>query len=396
MIDMQKKFFTSESVTEGHPDKVCDQIADAVLDDIFAEDSSARAAVEVCATTGVVLVFGEVSSSHKSDITSIVRNVVKDIGYDDSSLGFDYKTCAVLTALGEQSPDIAMGVDEAADYIGSDEYDKTGAGDQGMMFGYATDETAEYMPLPIMLAHALTRRLTEVRKSGELSWLRPDGKSQVTVEYIDGVPERVDVVVLSAQHSEDVDAETIEKELTEKVIKAAIPEEYLDDDTKIYINPTGRFVKGGPAGDSGLTGRKIIVDTYGGFCPHGGGALSGKDPTKVDRSGIYMARYICKNLVAAGACKRVELQVAYAIGVAKPVSVYVNSFGTGKADDETLAKIVSEVFDLRPKAIIDKLGLDRPIYRATSNYGHFGREEFPWEQLDMTDAVKDALNRYAE
>ena len=396
MIDMQKKFFTSESVTEGHPDKVCDQIADAVLDDIFAEDSSARAAVEVCATTGVVLVFGEVSSSHKSDITSIVRNVVKDIGYDDSSLGFDYKTCAVLTALGEQSPDIAMGVDEAADYIGTDEYDRTGAGDQGMMFGYATDETAEHMPLPIMLAHALTRRLTEVRKSGELSWLRPDGKSQVTVEYIDGVPERVDVIVLSAQHSEDVDAETIEKELTEKVIKAAIPEEYLDDDTKIYINPTGRFVKGGPAGDSGLTGRKIIVDTYGGFCPHGGGALSGKDPTKVDRSGIYMARYICKNLVAAGACKRVELQVAYAIGVAKPVSVYVNSFGTGKADDETLAKIVSEVFDLRPKAIIDKLGLDRPIYRATSNYGHFGREEFPWEQLDMTDAVKDALNRYAE
>lgn len=396
MIDMQKKFFTSESVTEGHPDKVCDQIADAVLDDIFAEDSSARAAVEVCATTGVVLVFGEVSSSHKSDITSIVRNVVKDIGYVDSSLGFDYKTCAVLTALGEQSPDIAMGVDEAADYIGTDEYDRTGAGDQGMMFGYATDETAEHMPLPIMLAHALTRRLTEVRKSGELSWLRPDGKSQVTVEYIDGVPERVDVIVLSAQHSEDVDAETIEKELTEKVIKAAIPEEYLDDDTKIYINPTGRFVKGGPAGDSGLTGRKIIVDTYGGFCPHGGGALSGKDPTKVDRSGIYMARYICKNLVAAGACKRVELQVAYAIGVAKPVSVYVNSFGTGKADDETLAKIVSEVFDLRPKAIIDKLGLDRPIYRATSNYGHFGREEFPWEQLDMTDAVKDALNRYAE
>ena len=396
MIDMQKKFFTSESVTEGHPDKVCDQIADAVLDDIFAEDSSARAAVEVCATTGVVLVFGEVSSSHKSDITSIVRNVVKDIGYVDSSLGFDYKTCAVLTALGEQSPDIAMGVDEAADYIGTDEYDRTGAGDQGMMFGYATDETAEHMPLPIMLAHALTRRLTEVRKSGELSWLRPDGKSQVTVEYIDGVPERVDVIVLSAQHSEDVDAETIEKELTEKVIKAAIPEEYLDDDTKIYINPTGRFVKGGPAGDSGLTGRKIIVDTYGGFCPHGGGALSGKDPTKVDRSGIYMARYISKNLVAAGACKRVELQVAYAIGVAKPVYVYVNSFGTGKADDETLAKIVSEVFDLRPKAIIDKLGLDRPIYRATSNYGHFGREEFPWEQLDMTDAVKDALNRYAE
>ena len=313
MKEPQKRFFTSESVTEGHPDKVCDQIADAILDDIFTEDPSARVAVEVCATTGMVMVFGEVSTSHYSDIAGIARGVVKDVGYDDSSLGFDYKTCAVLSSLDEQSPDIARGVDEAADYVGCDEYDKLGAGDQGMMFGYATDETAEYMPLPIMLAHAVTRKLTEVRKSGELPWLRPDGKSQITVEYIDGVPERVDVVVLSAQHSEDVDAATLEKELTEKVIRRAIPAEYLDDDTKIFINPTGRFVKGGPAGDSGVTGRKIIVDTYGGFCPHGGGALSGKDPTKVDRSGLYMARYVCKNLVAAGVCRRVELQVAYSV-----------------------------------------------------------------------------------
>ncbi len=396
MKEPQKRFFTSESVTEGHPDKVCDQIADAILDDIFTEDPSARVAVEVCATTGMVMVFGEVSTSHYSDIAGIVRGVVKDVGYDDSSLGFDYKTCAVLSSLDEQSPDIARGVDEAADYVGCDEYDKLGAGDQGMMFGYATDETAEYMPLPIMLAHAVTRKLTEVRKSGELPWLRPDGKSQITVEYIDGVPERVDVVVLSAQHSEDVDAATLEKELTEKVIRRAIPAEYLDGDTKIFINPTGRFVKGGPAGDSGVTGRKIIVDTYGGFCPHGGGALSGKDPTKVDRSGLYMARYVCKNLVAAGVCRRVELQVAYAIGMARPVSVYVNSFGTGVVDDDVIAEIVSEVFDLRPRAIIDNLGLNRPIYRATSNYGHLGRAEFPWERTDKVDDVRRVLERYTK
>ena len=396
MKEPQKRFFTSESVTEGHPDKVCDQIADAILDDIFTEDPSARVAVEVCATTGMVMVFGEVSTSHYSDIAGIARGVVKDVGYDDSSLGFDYKTCAVLSSLDEQSPDIARGVDEAADYVGCDEYDKLGAGDQGMMFGYATDETAEYMPLPIMLAHAVTRKLTEVRKSGELPWLRPDGKSQITVEYIDGVPERVDVVVLSAQHSEDVDAATLEKELTEKVIRRAIPAEYLDGDTKIFINPTGRFVKGGPAGDSGVTGRKIIVDTYGGFCPHGGGALSGKDPTKVDRSGLYMARYVCKNLVAAGVCRRVELQVAYAIGMARPVSVYVNSFGTGVVDDDVIAEIVSEVFDLRPRAIIDNLGLNRPIYRATSNYGHLGRAEFPWERTDKVDDVRRVLERYTK
>ena len=348
---MKKRFFTSESVTEGHPDKVCDQIADAILDDIFAEDTSARVAVEVCATTGMVMVFGEVTTKHYCDIPSIVRGVIKDVGYNDSSLGFDYKTCAVLSSIDEQSPDIAMGVNDATDGDGKDDYERTGAGDQGMMFGYACDETESLMPLPITLAHALTKRLTDVRKSGELEWLRPDGKAQVTVEYI-------------------------------------------DDDTKIYINPTGRFVIGGPAGDSGVTGRKIIVDTYGGFCPHGGGAFSGKDPTKVDRSASYMARYICKNLVAAGVCKRAELQVAYAIGMAHPVSVYVNTFGTGVIDDDSLAKVVREVFDLRPKAIIDHLHLAAPIYRKTSNYGHFGKEGFSWEETDMIEEVKQAVEKY--
>ncbi len=391
---MKRRFFTSESVTEGHPDKVCDQIADAILDDIFAEDASARVAVEVCATTGMVMVFGEVSTTHYCDIPAIVRGVIKDIGYNDSSLGFDYKTCAVLSSIDEQSPDIAMGVDEASDSDGKDVYDKTGAGDQGMMFGYACDETESLMPLPITLAHALTKRLTEVRKSGELSWLRPDGKAQVTVEYIDDVPERVDTIVVSCQHSEDVGMDELEEEIIDKVISYAIPQEYIDDDTKIYINPTGRFVIGGPAGDSGVTGRKIIVDTYGGFCPHGGGAFSGKDPTKVDRSASYMARYICKNLVAAGVCKRAELQVAYAIGMAHPVSVYVNTYGSGVISDDLLAKVVREVFDLRPKAIIDHLQLASPIYRKTSNYGHFGKEGFSWEETDMTEQVKQAVEKY--
>ncbi len=391
---MKKRFFTSESVTEGHPDKVCDQIADAILDDIFAEDSSARVAVEVCATTGMVMVFGEVSTTHYCDIPAIVRSVIKDVGYNDSSLGFDYKTCAVLSSIDEQSPDIAMGVDEASDSDGKDVYDKTGAGDQGMMFGYACDETESLMPLPITLAHALTKRLTDVRKSGELSWLRPDGKAQVTVEYIDDVPERVDTIVVSCQHSEDVGMDELEEEIIDKVISYAIPQEYIDDDTKIYINPTGRFVIGGPAGDSGVTGRKIIVDTYGGFCPHGGGAFSGKDPTKVDRSASYMARYICKNLVAAGVCKRAELQVAYAIGMAHPVSVYVNTYGTGVIGDDLLAKVVREVFDLRPKAIIDHLQLASPVYRKTSNYGHFGKEGFSWEETDMTEQVKQAVEKY--
>lgn len=391
---MKKRFFTSESVTEGHPDKVCDQIADAILDDIFAEDTSARVAVEVCATTGMVMVFGEVTTKHYCDIPSIVRGVIKDVGYNDSSLGFDYKTCAVLSSIDEQSPDIAMGVNDATDGDGKDDYERTGAGDQGMMFGYACDETESLMPLPITLAHALTKRLTDVRNSGELEWLRPDGKAQVTVEYIDDVPERVDTIVVSCQHSENVSMDELEAEIIDKVISYAIPQEYIDDDTKIYINPTGRFVIGGPAGDSGVTGRKIIVDTYGGFCPHGGGAFSGKDPTKVDRSASYMARYICKNLVAAGVCKRAELQVAYAIGMAHPVSVYVNTFGTGVIDDDSLAKVVREVFDLRPKAIIDHLHLAAPIYRMTSNYGHFGKEGFSWEETDMIEEVKQAVEKY--
>lgn len=391
---MEKKFFTSESVTEGHPDKVCDQIADAILDDIYTEDSSARVAIEVCATTGMVMVFGEVTTSHYSDIPSIVRGVIKDIGYDDSSLGFDYKTCAVLSSLDEQSPDIAMGVNTATD-SGSeeDEFELQGAGDQGMMFGYASDETEELMPLPIVLAHALTFRLTEARKNGEIDYLRPDGKAQVTVEYIDGVPERVDTVVVSTQHAEDVDMADLENDIIEKVIKKAIPAQYFDDDTKIYVNPTGRFVVGGPAGDSGVTGRKIIVDTYGGMCRHGGGALSGKDPSKVDRSGLYMTRYICKNLVAAGVARRVEVQVAYAIGMSHPVAVYVDTYGTGVVSDDKIVDIINEVFDLRPRAIIKKLGLDRPIYRATANYGHLGREVFPWEKLDKVEEIKAALQR---
>ena len=389
-----KKLFTSESVTEGHPDKVCDQIADAVLDDILEKDPAARVAVEVCATTGMVMVFGEMTTAHYCDIPAIARAVIKDVGYDDSSLGFDYKTCAVLTSIKEQSPDIARGVNEASDYVGCDEFDKQGAGDQGMMFGYATDETPELMPLPIVLAHAVTMRLTEARKSGEISWLRPDGKSQVTVEYEGDVPKRVDTVVVSAQHSDSVDQATIEREIVEKVIKKAIPARYLDKRTCFFVNPTGRFVVGGPAGDSGLTGRKIIVDTYGGYCPHGGGALSGKDPSKVDRSGLYMARYICKNLVAAGVCKRVELEVAYAIGRARPVSVYVDTFGTGVVGDDAVAKIVSEVFDLRPGAVIKNLRLARPIYRAASNYGHLGRGDFPWEKTDKIDEIAKELAKY--
>ena len=391
---MDKRFFTSESVTEGHPDKVCDQIADAILDDIYTEDPSARVAIEVCATTGMVMVFGEVSTSHYSDIPSIVRGVIKDIGYDDSSLGFDYKTCAVLSSLDEQSPDIAMGVNTATD-SGSeeDEFELQGAGDQGMMFGYASDETEELMPLPIVLAHALTFRLTEARKNGEIDYLRPDGKAQVTVEYIDGVPERVDTVVVSTQHAEDVDMAVLENDIIEKVIKKAIPTHYFDDDTKVYVNPTGRFVVGGPAGDSGVTGRKIIVDTYGGMCRHGGGALSGKDPSKVDRSGLYMTRYICKNLVAAGVARRVEVQVAYAIGMSHPVAVYADSYGTGVVSDDKIVDIINEVFDLRPRAIIKKLGLDRPIYRASANYGHLGREVFPWEKLDKVEEIKAALQR---
>ena len=390
MID--RRFFTSESVTEGHPDKVCDQIADAILDDIYKEDNKARVAVECCCTTGMVMVFGEVTTSHYTDIPGVVRGVLKDIGYNDSSLGFDYKTCAVISSLDEQSSDIAMGVNNATDGDSSDELEMTGAGDQGMMFGYATDETEELMPLPIVLAHKLTKKLTDVRKAGILDFLRPDGKAQVTVEYVDGEPERVDTVVLSTQHAEYVDMDVLEKEVIDKVIMPSIPSCYIDDDTKIYINPTGRFVIGGPAGDSGLTGRKIIVDTYGGACAHGGGALSGKDPTKVDRSAAYMARYVAKNLVASGICKKVEIQIAYAIGMAHPVSVHVNTYGTGKIEDSEIVQIIDDVFDLRPLAIIRQLRLDRPIYRATSNYGHFGRDGFSWEETDKVEEIVEAWN----
>lgn len=381
-----KRLFTSESVTEGHPDKVCDQIADAILDDIISKDANARVACEVCATTGLVLVMGEISTDCYTDIAHIARETIKKIGYDSSELGFDYKTCSVLTAINEQSPDIAQGVNKAAEFEG-DIADSVGAGDQGMMFGYATDETAELMPLPIVLAHALTKKLTEVRKSGAIKYLRPDGKSQVTVEYDGDTPVRVDTVVISAQHDEEATHKQIEEDIIKRVIKTAIPSKWLDEKTKYYINPTGRFVKGGPHGDSGLTGRKIIVDTYGGYCPHGGGALSGKDPTKVDRSGLYMARYVCKNIVSAKLAKRCEIEIAYAIGRARPVSVTINSFGTGVVSDEKLMKIVEKVFDFRPLSIIKNLDLRKPIYQNSSNYGHLGREEFSWEKTDKVEAL---------
>ena len=388
------KFFTSESVTEGHPDKICDQISDAVLDAILANDPMARVACETSATTGLVLVMGEISTECYVDIQHIVRETIREIGYDRAKYGFDCDTCAVLTSIHEQSADIALGVDDSVEHRETgDEADKFGAGDQGMMFGYATNETEEYMPMAITLAHKLTRKLTEVRKSGLLPYLRPDGKSQVTVEYEDGKVKRIDTVVVSTQHSEQVSTEQLRKEVKKYVIEASLPTELIDENTKYYINPTGRFEIGGPHGDSGLTGRKIIVDTYGGSCPHGGGAFSGKDPTKVDRSAAYMARYICKNIVAAGLADECTLEVAYAIGVARPVSLFVNTKGTGKLPDDKIANIIEKEFDMRPASIIKTLDLRRPIYKATAAYGHFGRPEFPWERLDRVADLKKYLNK---
>ena len=391
---MAKHFFTSESVTEGHPDKLCDQISDAVLDAIIEQDPDAHVACEVTATTGMVHVMGEISTSCYVDINQIARNVVNDIGYDNAQSGFNGNTCAVLTSIDSQSPDIAQGVNASYEVRDgkSDALNQIGAGDQGIMFGYACDETPERMPLAISLAHKLAKRLTEVRKNGTLKYLRPDGKTQVTVEYDDDKITRIDTVLISTQHDEDVSLETIRKDLVKYVIEPIIPTE-LYKDTRILVNPTGRFVVGGPVGDSGLTGRKIIVDTYGGFSRHGGGAFSGKDPTKVDRSAAYAARYVAKNIVGAGLAKKCELQLSYAIGVAKPISVMVDTFGTGVVSDDVLSKAVSKVFDLRPAAIIRDLDLRRPIYRQLAAYGHMGREELgvAWEKLDKVDALKKAV-----
>ena len=392
---MKKVLFTSESVTEGHPDKICDQISDAVLDEILKVDPVARVACETLTTTGIVMVVGEITTSEYVDIQSIVRNVLKDIGYTRAKYGFDASTCSVVTSINEQSRDIALGVDSALEYKkgNEDKYNSVGAGDQGMMFGYACTETEEFMPLPITLAHKLSKRLSYVRKNDILPYLRPDGKSQVTVEYIDGIPNRIEAIVVSTQHSPSVKTEQIEKDIKEVVINEVIPSNLIDKNTKIYVNPTGRFEIGGPMGDAGLTGRKIIVDTYGGFGRHGGGAFSGKDPTKVDRSGAYMARYIAKNIVASGICEKLEIGISYAIGVAKPLSIYVDTFGTGKISDDEIIEIVKKVFDLRPAAIIDILDLRRPIYRQIASYGHFGRIDLdlPWERVDKIEEIKKLI-----
>ncbi len=392
---MSNRIFTSESVTEGHPDKVCDQISDAVLDDIIAHDPTAHVACETFTTTGIVTVMGEITTSHYVDIASIVRRTVQRIGYDDPAYGFDYRSCAVMTAIDEQSPDIAMGVNQSYEHQegGVDPADLIGAGDQGMMFGYACDETPELMPAPISMAHQLCRRLTAARRSKELTWLRPDGKSQVTVEYDEqGRVLRCPAIVVSTQHDPDIALKDLREAVVETIIKPTIPAQYLDQDTKFYVNPTGRFVVGGPVGDTGLTGRKIIVDTYGGSASHGGGCFSGKDPTKVDRSAAYMARYIAKNIVAAGLARRCQIELAYAIGVAHPISVLVDTYGTGKYSDEKLAAIVNAHFDMRPAKIIEKLDLRRPIYEQTAAYGHFGRTDvdLSWEHTDMAEALKNA------
>ena len=395
---MNRMLFTSESVTEGHPDKMYDQISDAILDAIIAQDPDARVACETCCTTGMILIMGEISTSCYVDIPKIAREVVLSVGYDQSQYGFDGKSCSILTSIGEQSSDIALGVDRALEqkHGSQNAEDATGAGDQGMMFGYACDETPELMPLPISLAHKLAKQLAKVRKDGTLAYLRPDGKTQVTIEYIDGVPQRVDTIVISTQHSEEVSLEQIREDLQQHVIVPIVPEKWLDAQTKIYINPTGRFVIGGPQGDSGLTGRKIIVDTYGGAARHGGGAFSGKDPTKVDRSAAYAARHVAKNIVAAKLAKKCEIQLSYAIGVAQPVSIMVNTYGTGVISDADLAQIISEVFDLRPHAIIEALDLRKPIYRQLAAYGHLGREELnvSWEKLDFVDQLRAAAARY--